>query len=688
MLLPEPFFGRSLSFQPKRTRRWRRRVLLERLEARTLLASDWRDPVDALERNQDGPVAPLDLQVMANQALVSPDLPASVAITNRWNVDTNGRPDLPRTPSRPAGRLGRFETADHAQVELVHSQRLSFNPRPLPPVGYPDSAPVLHAIEDREVMPVGNIATRFDAPVDSIRDAVRGVDGGTWPDGKTDASTGLFSIRSTAASLGAYANEFVTSGGLFEAVPEGEDFRSSGEDDAQGQEPMSTAGAEPGLERSIFPGERFDVGNNSTFVTLGDMNGDGRLDVLTTNAGGNNISLLLGNGHGRFQTLRMFAVGDGPVSMAIGDLNGDDSLDVITANVHSMNISVLLGNGDGTFQDQQTFAVGSDPTSVVVGDVNGDGWLDVVTANTGSWGVSLLIGKGDGTFEEQLYISVGGSPTSVTLGDVNDDTRLDLLTTNGRSDSVSVLLGNGDGTFIYQGAYAVRENPRSISLGDINGDGALDLVTMNAGNAGSATVSLLFGQGDGTFQEQQTIAACCSRNSLSLADLNGDGRLDMITAGWGEHFVLIGNGDGTFQTETQFPSTELRVVTHIALGDIDGDQRPDLISLWGGDGYNPESSFFVFIGNGDGSFVTPFVQSYPSGLAQGSSFGDVNEDGILDLLRYSGSDVLVLLGNGEGAFEEQGRFTVGAWASSMMLGDLNEDGNLDVLITGVTDSWN
>jgi hypothetical protein len=223
-------------------------------------------------------------------------------------------------------------------------------------------------------------------------------------------------------------------------------------------------------------------------VTVGDVNGDGRLDLITANHGSANASVLLGNGDGTFGAKTDFATGVQPRSVTLSDVNSDGKLDLITANSSSNTVSVLLGNGDGTFQAQATFATGNQPSNVTVGDVNGDGRLDIITANSGTNTASVLLGNGNGTFQTKADFTTGSSPYAVALSDMNGDGKLDLIVSNDGSNTTSVLMGNGDGTFQAQVTFATGVNPRSVQLGDVNGDGRLDMVTANKG---SATVSVL-----------------------------------------------------------------------------------------------------------------------------------------------------------------------------------------------------
>src|SRR5262245_14467560 len=123
---------------------------------------------------------------------------------------------------------------------------------------------------------------------------------------------------------------------------------------------------------SFTPAVSYPAGTNPQEIVTADFNNDGRLDLATCNIGGNNVSVLLGNGNGTFQAPRTSAAGDNPVSIAVGDFNGDGKLDLTAANGGTTGVSVMRGNGDGTFQTPSSLDIGSDPTSVAVGDFNGD----------------------------------------------------------------------------------------------------------------------------------------------------------------------------------------------------------------------------------------------------------------------------------------------------------------------------
>ncbi len=238
-------------------------------------------------------------------------------------------------------------------------------------------------------------------------------------------------------------------------------------------------------------------------MVVGEFNGDGRPDLAVANASNINagVNVLLGNGDGTFQAMLHFPTGNSPRSVAVGDVHGDGRLDLAVPDGNHVNI--LLGNGDGTFQAPRTFLAGREPRSVAVGDVNGDGRLDLAVANYGNpappfanGSVGVLLGNGDGTFQGASNYSAGLRPTSVAVSDVSGDGRLDLVVTNFGDfpATVSVLLGNGNGGFETAQSFTSGLGSRSVAVGDVNGDSFPDLAVAN--NSQSVpTVSVLRNDG-------------------------------------------------------------------------------------------------------------------------------------------------------------------------------------------------
>jgi hypothetical protein len=399
------------------------------------------------------------------------------------------------------------------------------------------------------------------------------------------------------------------------------------------------------------------IGGRPQSVAVGDFNGDGRADLAVNNTGSSpdyngTVSVLLGNGDGTFQTQKNYAVDDGPQSVAVGDFNGDGKTDLAVANYGSYpdyngTVSVLLGNGDGTFQTQKNYAVGWPPSSIAVGDFNGDAKPDLAVANYGTdlyslGNVLVLLGNGDGTFEVQREYAVGWQPYSVAVGDFNGDGKADLVVANNRSKNVSVRLGNGDGTFKARKNYAVGRKPQSVAVGDFNGDGKADLAVADTGSSPdyNGNVSVLLGNGDGTFQAQKNYAVGDFPHSVAVGDFNGDGKADLAVANYHNVSILLGNGDGTFQTQKNYAVG--RTPSSIAVGDFNGDGKADLAVADTGPYPHVGGNVSVLPGNGDGTF-TARNPSYFAGLAFWLAPGDFNGDGKLDLAVPDGNTVSIFI---------------------------------------------
>jgi hypothetical protein len=337
-------------------------------------------------------------------------------------------------------------------------------------------------------------------------------------------------------------------------------------------------------------------------------------------------------------------------------------------------------NGDAMVTSQDISLLAScfaqDPASnsaCAPADVDEDGDIDVDDFSF----VSARLGQ---AYPWTLYpipsFIAGEWPVSVTSGDIDGDGALDLVVANSASDDISLLLGHGDGGFQEQQRYAVGVSPGSVALGDVNGDGALDVVVANED---SDDISLLLGRGDGGFQEQQRYAVGSRPESVALGDVNGDGALDAVVSNYYSFDIslLLGRGDGGFQEQQRF-AVGSRPMS-VALGDVNGDGALDLVVA--NCGYSDQKEITVLLGQGDGGFQEPryiFV-----GNARFSvTLGDVNGDGALDLVvTQNTSNIFILLGRGDGSFQESPHYFIGSGMSlSSILGDVNGDGALDVVV--------
>jgi hypothetical protein len=443
------------------------------------------------------------------------------------------------------------------------------------------------------------------------------------------------------------------------------------------------------------PAQNYAVGHGPGSLAVGDFNGDGHVDLAVANQRSDNVSVLLGNGDGTFQAAQNYSVGAIPVSLAVGDFNGDGIPDLAVANYNSGTVSILLGRGDGTFQTSLvSYTVSDAPQSLAVGDFNGDGHLDLAVGGISK--TSILLGKGDATFQAAPSYGAGNYAPSVAVRDFNGDGILDLAVTNPSSGTVSILLGNVDGSFQAAQSYAAGNGPVSLAVADFNGDGNLDLAVANTD---SNSVNILLGNGDGSFQAPQSYAVAGNyAPSVATGDFNGDGIPDLAVVAFDDTIagfvsVLLGNGDGTFQAAVSF-SDGYRA-TSVAVGDFNGDGKDDIVTTnfdWtpGGKFHPPqitESDVRVFLGNGDGTFQAPQIYNVPGG-PNSVALGDFNGDGIPDLAvaQYNPIDgqsmVSILLGNGDGTFHYAQPYPgAGGFGSSVAVGDFNADGKTDLVVT-------
>jgi hypothetical protein len=333
----------------------------------------------------------------------------------------------------------------------------------------------------------------------------------------------------------------------------------------------------------------FTSGSNPFSAITADLNGDGKLDLVVSDCNSNYISVQLGNGDGTFQDPQTYSVVSCPFVVAAGDFNGDGKLDLAVANWNSNTVSVLLGNGDGTFGVAKPYDAGNEARAVAVGDFNGDGKLDLAVANQnctnggppcGPGSVSILLGNGDGTFQNHVDYDTPNGPTWVTTGDFNGDGNLDLAVSasnGGTGTDVLVLLGDGHGVFHKVSDITVGVNPVDIATADFNRDGKLDLAVVNNAGLGTGSVSILLGNGDGTFQTPVDYSTgSFYDNGLAVADFNQDGNLDLAVTNGGSNTVSVfwGKGDGTFPSSVQ--SGTGADPFGVVAGDFNQDGRLDL----------------------------------------------------------------------------------------------------------------
>ncbi|MHB8261612.1 MAG: FG-GAP-like repeat-containing protein [Bacteroidia bacterium] len=326
-------------------------------------------------------------------------------------------------------------------------------------------------------------------------------------------------------------------------------------------------------------------------VTSADFNNDGKLDLATANFGLNTVSVLLGTGTGSFGAVNTFTtlpLGSYPMSICSADFNGDSFKDLAVVASGTDDVYIFLGTGTGNFTSGTVLTaamsgLGSSINSVISADFNADGKADLATANSGSNNVSVLKGTGSGLFNAATNFAVGTIPESVISADFNNDGILDLATANRSSYDISILLGNGIAGFGAASSISLSGVPTSVTSADFNNDGKLDLVANNTSasnvlvslNTSTSTVTVSFG-----IPNTYTITGPPAASIIS-ADFNGDGKPDLATANKGVYptfgniiSVLQGDGTGSFGASIDFAvGTE---PASIISADFNGDGKPDL----------------------------------------------------------------------------------------------------------------
>ena len=354
---------------------------------------------------------------------------------------------------------------------------------------------------------------------------------------------------------------------------------------------------------------------------------------------------------------------------------------VLTPVLVSQSPGVWFSGTAYTVYNDAVGVYGDTPYGVVVADFNGDDKLDLATATSLTDNVTVFLGNSGGSFRALTatsFFATGTRPQWIVAGDLNKDGNLDLATANADASTVSVLLGNGDGTFGTHADFVTAARPEGVAVGDFNRDGIPDLVTANASGS---SISVLLGQGGGLFAPRVDFTTGGSPVQVVVADFNSDGNEDAaVGASPAGVSILLGRGDGTFGAYTWF--TTGSGLSSLAIGDFNGDGVLDLVTA-----NRQDSSASILIGTGDGRFGgTSDLPTAATPLQVVAA--DVNGDGRLDFLTASaGRDLLgdggpltLYLGRGDGTFGDPFAVGGGAFPTGIAAVDFNADGRVDLAI--------
>ncbi|MGD9690182.1 MAG: FG-GAP-like repeat-containing protein [Phycisphaerales bacterium] len=349
------------------------------------------------------------------------------------------------------------------------------------------------------------------------------------------------------------------------------------------------------------------VGTFAWDLTSHDFNGDGRQDLAVVNANSHNVSILLGLGGGAFAPAAHNLTGVTPQAVRAADFNDDGIADLVVSNQTSNSVSVLRGNANGTFQPAVNTPIGATPQGLEVGDFNRDGRPDIVVVLAGANAIAVALCAPNGSFLAPTTYPAGFPGTSVAVGDINGDGNLDVAVAASLEDAVSVFLGTPQGTFMPRVTYPVGDQPDYLAVGDVNHDQLADIVVSNFG--GSGGISVLLANADGTLRPRviYMLGSGSGCRWVALGDLDLDGWLDAVaTRGSGRDLVVFVNrgneAPGTFAPPRAYAGNVTQF--GLVLADLSGDGLLDVASA-----NATSNSATVFLNQG--GFVPPRIVQQP-----------------------------------------------------------------------------
>ena len=383
-------------------------------------------------------------------------------------------------------------------------------------------------------------------------------------------------------------------------------------------------------------------------VASADYNGDGKVDIAFPSA--NNVICLFGNGDGTFQTLSQVqgmlsgSTTDvalfSPRYVTIADVNDDGRGDVLATGSNNATLNVFASNANGTLQIPVTYTVAATPMGVAAADFNGDGKTDVAVASGGSSNMSVLINAGNGTFKPALNVATSFYLTNyIATGDFNADGKVDLVLTTTGSNALA-FQSNGDGTFKAPVVLTTGSTPRGVVTGDFNADGFVDIATAN--NAG-INITFIPGKGDGTFSTAVNFPVPNAHRpaGIAIADIDADGKLDVVYADSNSTNVYAALGTGNYVFANPVANAVGAAPQSLAANDFDGDGKLDFVTSGGAD-----RSLSVLLGTGK-ALLAPAVNHDSGPNTVWVATGDINGDKKVDIAaaNQNGNNISILLNN-------------------------------------------
>ncbi len=464
-------------------------------------------------------------------------------------------------------------------------------------------------------------------------------------------------------------------------------------------------------------------------MVVGDLNSDGMMDVVLGDDYGvsdGQLRVLLGSGDGTFYSTQIYSTLENPVDMGLGDLDGDGDLDLVVVDYFTNNGAAQLNDGSGAFGAVIPIPVADGPTRLVLGFFNSDNALDIAMIHSGDGGLRIHPGNGDGTFSSGAVIPLEYGAKGIDSGDFNNDGSPDLAIIS--SSSYSVLLGDGHGEFSVSQQEYIDFSPDYLGLARMDGDQALDIVLADSsgliilpgqgnGTFGEGIVdrtagfrpdvftlgdldrdgdpdvimpatqsyapgmTVVLNRGDGSLQTADAVDSYSDINWTESVDLDQDGDMDVVmthdTSSYPDVTALLNDGNGIFSLTDAWSGWQNSAV-HFSVGNLNADAIPDLaVSVV--DPTSAQDAIEILIGQGDGTFLSSNTYLHDDDVHQ-SHLWLVNGDAHLDLVVLASDGVWFRPGNGDGSFGSAVNVLGGSNPTLAAGGDLDGNGTLDLVV--------
>ncbi|MBD3334901.1 MAG: hypothetical protein GF355_05245, partial [Candidatus Eisenbacteria bacterium] len=415
----------------------------------------------------------------------------------------------------------------------------------------------------------------------------------------------------------------------------------------------------------------------------GDFNGDGDLDIAVACLDGAGISVFLGAGGGSFAPAVSYAASGGSIDVCCADFDHDGDLDLATADSLGDMVTIFSGAGDGSFGPGAGYPVGAGPFSIAAGDLNRDGIIDLVTANRAAGTLSALPGLGDATFGSRIDTAVGGDPPAVRLADFDGDGVLDAAATLEPQDLLWILRGDETGSFQFAGSYPTGNHPHGLTAGDLNADGYLDIAVANQD---TDDISIFLGRAGGQFTPGETYAGGDGPWGIVHGDVDADGDLDICVGNVQEGaFGVLRNEDAVDVAGTDPDAYELHVpppapVTAVFDAPLDPGTVGEASFILEGRLSGPRSGVVSYDGGTYSVTLDPALELLAGEQAHATLTTAIQGAGGTPFAGFSWTFTAAVSSAGDGVFTGFETFSAGTEPRGIWAADLDADADVDLAL--------